>query len=139
MCNPMTWPARIHPNNMLTVDQKQSQWAATQYMADSNVGLGLFTAARPDPYHRSWRDFQFAMTHSLGNFRHTSVQLNMALNVNYQPFGTGSHLSKRQDVKQEWARLLPAYDEQFESLAGKIALDLREAAPRSLVWWQFET
>ena len=63
----------------------------------------------------------------------------MALNVNYQPFGTGSHLSKRQDVKKEWARLLPAYDEQFESLAGKIALDLRATAPRSLVWWQFET
>ena len=124
---------------LLTVDQKQSQWAATQFMADSDIGLGLFTAARTDPYHRSWRDFQFAMIHSQGNFRHTSVQLNMALNVNYQPFGTGSHLSKRQDVKKEWARLLPAYDEQFESLAGKIALDLRATAPRSLVWWQFET
>lgn len=118
---------------LLTVDQKQSQWAAVQYMADCNIGLGLFTAPRPDPYHRSWRDFQFAMTHSQGNFRHTSVQLNMALNVNYQPFGTGSHLAKRQDVKQEWARLLPTYDEEFESLAGKIALDLRETAPRSLV------
>ena len=121
---------------LLTVDQKQSQWAATQYMADCNVGFDLFTAPRPDPYHRSWRDFQFAMTHSQGNFRHTSVQLNMALNVNYQPFGSGSHLSKRQDVKKEWARLLPTYDEQFESLAGKIAMDLRETAPRSLVWWQ---
>ena len=123
---------------LLTVDQKQSQWAAAQYMADSIVGLGLFTAPRPDPYHRSWRDFQFAMTHSQGNFRHTSVQLNMALNVNYQPFGSGSHLSKRQDVKQEWARLLPTYDEQFETLAGKIAMDLRETAPRSLVWWRFD-
>ena len=101
---------------LLTVDQKQSQWGAAQYMADSVVGLGLFTAPRVDPFHRSWRDFQFAMNHSHGNFRHSSVQLNMALNVNYQPFGTGAHLSKRQDVKKEWARLLPAYDEQFESL-----------------------
>ena len=124
---------------LLTVDQKQSQWAATQYMADSNVGLGLFTAARADLFHRSWRDFQFAMCHALGNMRHTCVQLNMALNVNYQPFGSGSHLSKRQDVKMEWERLLPAYDEHFESLAGKIAMDSRDTAPRSLVWWQFET
>ena len=66
------------------------------------------------------------------------MQLNMALNVNYQPFGTGSHLSKRQDVKQEWAWLLPIYDEQFETLAGKIAMDLRETAPRSLLWWRFD-
>jgi hypothetical protein len=124
---------------LLTVDQKQTQWAAAQYMADSNVGLGLFTAARADLFHRSWRDFQFAMCHALGNMRHTCVQLNMALNVNYQPFGSGSHLSKRQDVKMEWERLLPAYDEHFESLAGKIAMDSRDTAPRSLVWWQFDT
>ena len=124
---------------LLTVDQKQSQWAAAQYVADINIGLGLFTAPRPDPYHRSWRGFQFAMTRSRGNFRYTIVQLNMALNINYQPFGSGSHLAKRQDVKQEWARLLPTHDEQFESLAGKVALDLRETAPRSLVWWQFNT
>ena len=57
------------------------------------------------------------MTHCIGHFRHTSVQLNMALNVNYQPFGSGSHVSTRQDVKKEWARLLPPYDEQFESSA----------------------
>jgi len=124
---------------LLTVDQKQSQWAAVQYMADGEAGLGLFTAPRPDPYHRSWRDFQFAMAHSHGNFQHTAVQLNMALNVNYQPFGTGAHLSKRQDVKKEWARLLPAYDTEFDSLAGKIALDMREPAPRSLVGWQFDS
>ena len=79
------------------------------------------------------------MTHGQDNLRHTSVQLNMTPNVNYQPFGTGSHLSKRQDVSKEWARLLPAYDDQFESLAGKIALDSRETAPRSLVQWQVET
>ena len=91
--------------------------------------LGLFTAARGDQFHRSWRDFQFAMTHCIGHFRHTSVQLNMALNVNYQPFGSGSHLSKRQDV--EWARLLPAYDEQFDSIADRIAMDARETAPRT--------
>ena len=72
---------------LLTVDQKQSQWAATQFMADTTTGLGLFTAARGDPFHRSWHDFQFAMTHSIGHFRHTSVQLNMALNVS-----TTSHL-----------------------------------------------
>ena len=124
---------------LLTVDQKQSQWGAAQYMADSVVGLGLFTAPRVDPFHRSWRDFQFAMNHSHGNFRHSSVQLNMALNVNYQPFGTGAHLSKRQDVKKEWGRLLPAYDEQFESLAGKIAMDSRDTAPRSLEGWLLET
>lgn len=124
---------------LLTVDQKQSQWAAAQFMADSDFGLGLFTAPRPDPYHRSWRDFQFAMSHSHGNFRHSSVQLNIALNVNYQPFGTGAHLSKRQDVKKEWARLLPTYDEHFESLVGKIAMDLRETVPRSFAGWHLET
>ena len=123
---------------LLTVDQKPSQWGAVQYMADSNIGLGLFTAPRADPYHRSWRDFQFAMTHSQGHFRHSSVQLNMALNVNHQPFGTGAHLSKRQDIKKEWARLLPAYDAEFEALAGKIALDMRAPAPRILIRFQFQ-
>ena len=75
---------------------------------------------------------------AVGGNTHTAVQLNMALNVNYQPFGTGAHGSKRQDVKKEWARFLPKYDQEFEALVGKIAVDAREPAPRSLVGCCFD-
>ena len=61
----------LDPSNinvlLITMDQKQSQWAAGQFLAD-NTGLGLFVGIREDGFHRAWRDFQLAMSHSKGNW-----------------------------------------------------------------------
>ena len=69
---------------LLCIDQKQSQWKATHFLVDIG-GPNIFATFRGDCYHRSWRDFVYAMNHSYGYFHHTAVQLNFAFNVNYQP------------------------------------------------------
>ena len=77
--------AKDPPMLLLTVDQKQSQWTAAKFMADPN-GMGLMVMFRGDKFHRSWRDFAFAMKHAAGYLDHTAVQLHHAFNVNYAPF-----------------------------------------------------
>jgi hypothetical protein len=116
---------------LVTADQKQSQWSALQYMADQELGLGLMCAFREDPYHRSWRDFVWVMNHAFGSFHHTAVQLNFAFNVNYAPFGKGTHLAKRQEMLQEWGQLFPRYGDEFEAICPMIALDARQCEPQS--------
>jgi hypothetical protein len=123
-------PTDIHVL-LVTADQKQSQWSALQYMADQELGLGLMCAFREDPYHRSWRDFVWVMNHAFGSFRHTAVQLNFAFNVNYAPFGRGTHLAKRQEVLLEWSHLFPRYGDEFEAICPMIALDARQCEPQT--------
>ena len=117
---------------LVTADQKQSQWSALQYMADQECGLGLMCACREDPYHRSWRDFVWVMNHAFGSFHHTAVQLNFAFNVNYAPFGRGTHLAKRQEILSEWSQLFPRYGDEFEDICPMIALDARQSVPRTV-------
>ena len=125
----------LDPSNinvlLITMDQKQSQWAAGQFLAD-NTGLGLFVGIREDGFHRAWRDFQLAMSYSKGKLVHTAVQLNLAFNVNYGPFGQGAHMAKRREFQLEWQRLMPAFGEDFEALVGNIALDSGLPPPRSV-------
>ena len=81
---------------LATLDQKQSQWTAMHCCA-SPQGLNLMIAFRCDMFHRSWRDFQFTVTHAKGGFQHSSCQLNYALNVNYH---LGFFLAKRGEIKK---------------------------------------
>jgi len=92
----------------------------------------LFVGIREDGFHRAWRDFQLAMSHSKGKLAHTAVQLNLAFNVNYGPFGQGAHMAKRREFQLEWQRLMPAFGEDFEALVGNIALDSGLPPPRSV-------
>ena len=68
---------------LATLDQKQSQWTAMHCCA-SPTGLNLMFHFRSDHFHRSWCDFQGTTKHAVGGFQHSAVQLNYALNVNYQ-------------------------------------------------------
>ena len=54
------------------------------------------------------------------------------MNINYQPFGSATHLTKRQEMKSELERLVPKPGVEFEALAGNIALDARCAPPTSV-------
>ena len=69
------------------------------------------------------------MAHAPGRFSWTSVQLNYVFNINYQPFGTGGHFTKRQDVKMEWEQLFPRAGEEFHEIARDVALDAGMAPP----------
>ena len=103
-----------------TLDQKQSQWTAMHCCA-SPTGLNLLLYFRSDLFHRSWRDFQGCTKHAVGGFQHSAVQLNFALNVNYQ----GYFLAKRKEVKSEWQVLFPDPSAEFEAMYQNIALDGR--------------
>ena len=113
-----------------------SQWTRSspneQLVSSSKTGLGLFVGIREDGFHRAWRDFQLAMSHSKGKLVHTAVQLNLAFNVNHGPFGQGAHMAKRCEFQLEWHRLMPAFGEDFEALVGNIALDSGLPPPRSV-------
>ena len=56
------------------------------YGRSKRHGMGLMVMFRGGKFHRSWRDFAFAMKHAAGYFDHTAVQLHHAFNVNYAPF-----------------------------------------------------
>ena len=56
------------PVFLLSLDQKQSQWSAYHFLADTERGLGICCSFRGDKYHRSWRDFQSAMSRAEGGF-----------------------------------------------------------------------
>ena len=114
------------PVLLITIDQKQSQWTACQFLARI-----IMLAFREDVYHRSWQDFLWAMGHAVGSFTHTAVQMNFACNVNYQPFGQGGHLAKRRELIAEWERLFPTYGPEFETLCHQFSLDARKPLPRS--------
>ena len=105
---------------LATLDQKQSQWTAMHCCA-SPTGLNLMIHFRSDQFHRSWRDFQGTTKHAVGGFQHSAIQLNYALNVNYQSY----FLAKRKEVKREWEVLFPEPTDEFTSLYLNIHLDAR--------------
>ena len=72
------------------------------------------------------------MAHAPGRFNWTSVQLNYVFNINYQPFGSGGHFTKRQDVKLEWEQLFPQAGPEFYELVADIALDVGVPPPTDL-------
>ena len=113
-------------------DQKHSQWSGSHFLVDPARGLNLMAWFRGDKYHRSWRDWQWAVSKAPGNFNWTSVQLNYVFNVNYQPFGAGGHYSKRQEIKLDWERLFPRAGPEFEAFTQNISLDSRRPPPTGL-------
>ncbi len=130
---------------LLCLDQKQSQWTAAHFLLDPN-GLGLLAVFRSDGYHRSWRDFVHAMSHSHGSFNHTAVQLNFAFNVNYQPCGSGAHFQKKREVKMDWREMYPRPLDSgtgvpFDEWTHNMALDARVQPPRTSrdVQWFYKT
>ena len=110
---------------LATVDQKQCQWSAGQYLGHE----GFMFWMREDCFHRSWRDFMWAMEVSVGGFHHTCAQLTHCFGVNYQAMGM--HMAKRRELQAEWRQLLPHYGPDFEQLCAMISLDQREPCPRT--------
>ena len=53
------------------------------------------------------------------------------MNINYQPFGSGVHLTKRQEMKLDQEQLFPQAGSEFVALAGRIGLDARCPPPTS--------
>ena len=119
------------PMLLLSVDQKQSQWSACHFLADP-AGLGLLVMFRGDKFHRSWRDFMWAVRTAAGHLDHTACQMNFAFNVNYQPFGSGGHLATKREMKLEWEQLFPRPGPQFEVMAHRVSLDQRLLASEAV-------
>ena len=110
---------------LATLDQKQCQWSAGQYLASEGYLIWL----REDCFHRSWRDFVWTTEMSIGGFHHTCAQLTHCYGVNYQAMGM--HMAKRRELQEEWRQLLPRYDEGFEELCAMVSLDERKPWPRT--------
>jgi len=108
-----------------TLDQKQCQWSAGQYLNQEGFMIWL----RPDCFHRSWRDFVWAMESAEGGFHHTGAQLTHCFGVNYHAMGM--HMAKRRELQAEWRQLFPRYGQEFEELCAMISLDERQPCPRT--------
>ena len=102
------------------------------FLSDPERGLGICCCFRGDKYHRSWRDYQWAVNKAEGEFAWTTIQLNYICNVNYQPFGVGSHFTKRLEMRLDWERLFPKAGPDFSCLAKNISLDARIPPPTGL-------
>jgi hypothetical protein len=111
---------------LATVDQKQCQWSAGQYLNSA----GFMIWMREDCFHRSWRDFVRAMEVAEGGFHHTCAQLTHCFGVNYQAMGM--HMAKRRELQAEWRQLLPRYGPDFEELCAMVSLDERKIGCDSL-------
>ena len=110
---------------LATLDQKQCQWSAGQYLASEGYLIWL----REDCFHRSWRDFVWTMEQATGGFHHTCAQLTHCYSINYQAMGV--HMAKRRELQEEWRQLLPRFDEGFEELNSMVALDERKPLSRT--------
>ncbi len=120
------------PMLLLTSDQDGAGWAAAHFLAapwtgHGHGGLNLLVDFVPDPFHRSWNDFKYALRHASGGLVASQIQLTVIYNTNYQPFLNAANMGKKRELAQEYRLLFPGADVEFEDLLEHIALDARQA------------
>ena len=108
-----------------TLDQKQCQWSAGQYLKQEGFMIWL----RSDCFHCSWRAFVWAMESAEDGFHHIGVQLTHCFGVNYH--AVAMHMAKRMELQAEWRQRFPHYGPDFEELCAMVSLDERRPCPQT--------